>query len=86
MLQGLSVFPVVRGPKLNALLEVPPHQCQVKRDDHFPSLTDYTVSHSSQDAIGFLDHLGTLLAHVQPTVNQHPQATQIASHSAPSLQ
>ncbi|KAK4818185.1 hypothetical protein QYF61_007823 [Mycteria americana] len=28
---------------------------------------------TSQDAIGFLGHLGTLLAHVQPAVNQHPQ-------------
>ncbi|KAK4823418.1 hypothetical protein QYF61_001873 [Mycteria americana] len=26
-----------------------------------------------EDAIGFLGHLGTLLAHIQPAVDQHPQ-------------
>ncbi|KAK4810045.1 hypothetical protein QYF61_005108 [Mycteria americana] len=26
-----------------------------------------------EDAVGFLGHLGTLLAHVQPVVNKHPQ-------------
>jgi len=28
---------------------------------------------TSQDAVGLLGHLGTLLAHVQPAVDQHPQ-------------
>jgi len=28
---------------------------------------------TSQDAVGLLGHLGTLLAHVQPDVDQHPQ-------------
>ena len=37
------------------------------------SLAGNTISDTSQDAIGLLGHLGTLLAHVQSSVNQHPQ-------------
>ncbi|GAB0187966.1 hypothetical protein GRJ2_001261900 [Grus japonensis] len=42
-------------------------------DDHFPGPAGHTVSDTSQDALGLLGHLGTLLAHVQPAVNHHPQ-------------
>ncbi|KAK4827050.1 hypothetical protein QYF61_013234 [Mycteria americana] len=39
-----------------------------------PSLdTLQPLNVSLVDAIGFLGHLGTLLAHIQPAVNQHPQ-------------
>ncbi|KAK4823962.1 hypothetical protein QYF61_008348 [Mycteria americana] len=73
MLQHLNVSLVVRGPKLNTVFEVRPHQCRVQGHDRFPSPAGHTVSDTSQDAIGFLGHLGTLLAHIQPAVNQHPQ-------------
>ncbi|KAK4824605.1 hypothetical protein QYF61_016874 [Mycteria americana] len=63
-LQHLNVLLVVRGPKLNTV---------VKGDDHFPSPAGHTIPDTSQDDIGFLGHLGTLPAHVQPAVNQHPQ-------------
>ncbi|KAK4824040.1 hypothetical protein QYF61_009631 [Mycteria americana] len=33
----------------------------------------FSIFDTSQDAIGFLGHLGTLLAHIQAAVNQHPQ-------------
>jgi len=33
-----------------------------------------TLIDRSYNAIGLLGHLGTLLAHVQPRVDQHPQA------------
>ncbi|KAK4815335.1 hypothetical protein QYF61_000167 [Mycteria americana] len=72
-LQHLNVPLVVRGPKLNTGFEVRPHQCQVQGHDHFPSPAGHTISDTSQDAIGFLGHLGTLLAHIQAAVNQHPQ-------------
>ncbi|KAK4807183.1 hypothetical protein QYF61_024303 [Mycteria americana] len=72
-LQHLNVFLVVGGPKLNTVFEVQPHECRVQRDDHFPSPAGHTISDTSQDAIGLLGHLGTLLAHMQPAVNQHPQ-------------
>ncbi|KAK4824446.1 hypothetical protein QYF61_015761 [Mycteria americana] len=63
----------VRGPKLNTVFEVWPHQGRVQGHDHFPTPAGHTLSDTSQDAIGFLGHLGTLLAHIQAAVNQHPQ-------------
>ncbi|KAK4824303.1 LOW QUALITY PROTEIN: hypothetical protein QYF61_013048 [Mycteria americana] len=59
------------GPKLNTVFEVRPHQC--RGDNHFPTPAGHTISDTSQDAIGLLGHLGTLLAHIQPAVDQHPQ-------------
>ncbi|KAK4828257.1 hypothetical protein QYF61_024864 [Mycteria americana] len=61
------------GPKLNTVFEVQPHQYRVQGDNHFPSPAGHTISDTSQDAIGFLGHLGTLLAHIQLAVNQPPQ-------------
>ncbi|KAK4826180.1 hypothetical protein QYF61_006042 [Mycteria americana] len=72
-LQHLNVSLVVRGPKLNTGFEVRPHQCRVQGHDHFPSPAGHTISDTSQDAIGFLGHLATLLAHTQPAVDQHSQ-------------
>ncbi|KAK4829031.1 hypothetical protein QYF61_001806 [Mycteria americana] len=72
-LQHLHVFLVVRGPKLNTSFEVRPHQCPVQGHDRFPSPAGHTIPDTSQDAVGFLDHLGTPLAHGQPAVNQHLQ-------------
>ncbi|KAK4825833.1 hypothetical protein QYF61_002956 [Mycteria americana] len=73
MLQHLNVSLVVRGPKLNTVFEVQPHQCRVQGHDHFPSPAGHAIFDTSQDAIGLLGHLGTLLAHIQAAVNQHPQ-------------
>ncbi|KAK4831414.1 hypothetical protein QYF61_017545 [Mycteria americana] len=72
-LQHLNVSLVVRSPKLNTVFEVRPHQCRVQGHDHFPSPAGHAIFDTSQDAIGFLGHLGTLLAHIQLAVNQHPQ-------------
>ncbi|KAK4829527.1 hypothetical protein QYF61_005166, partial [Mycteria americana] len=63
-LQHLNVSLVVRDPKLNTGFE---------GHDHFPSPAGHAIFDTSQDAIGFLGHLGTLLAHIQAAVNQHPQ-------------
>ncbi|KAK4827428.1 hypothetical protein QYF61_017866 [Mycteria americana] len=73
MLQHLNVSLVVRGPKLNSVFEVWPHQCRVQGHDHFPTPAGHAIFDTSQDAIGFLGHLGTLLAHIQAAVNQHSQ-------------
>ncbi|KAK4810615.1 hypothetical protein QYF61_007352 [Mycteria americana] len=73
MLQHLNVSLVVRGPTLNTVVEVRPHQCRVQGHDDFPSPAGHTIFDTSQDAIGFLGHLGALLAHIQAAVNQHPQ-------------
>ncbi|KAK4814156.1 hypothetical protein QYF61_009974 [Mycteria americana] len=72
-LQPLNVSLVVRGPKLNTAFEVRPHQCRVQGHDHCPSPAGHAIFDTSQDAIGFLGHLGTLLAHIQAAVNQHSQ-------------
>ncbi|PKU30089.1 hypothetical protein llap_19607 [Limosa lapponica baueri] len=62
-----------KGPKLDTVFEVGPHQCPVQGDDHYPSPAGHTVPARGQDAVGLLGHLGTLLAPVQPTVGQQPQ-------------
>ncbi|KAK4825244.1 hypothetical protein QYF61_025643 [Mycteria americana] len=62
--QHLNVPLVVGGPKLNTVFE---------GHNHFPTPAGHTIFDTSQDAIGLLGHLGTLLAHVQLAVNQHPQ-------------
>ncbi|KAK4829526.1 hypothetical protein QYF61_005165 [Mycteria americana] len=72
-LQHLNVPLVVGGPKLNTVFEVRPHQCRVQGHDHFPSPAGHAIFDTSQDAIGFLGRLGTLLAHIQAAVNQHFQ-------------
>ncbi|KAK4819936.1 hypothetical protein QYF61_015557 [Mycteria americana] len=72
-LQPLNVSLVMRGPKLNTVFEVRPHQCRVQGGNRFPSPAGHTIFDTSQDAIGLLGHLGTLLAHIQPAVDQHPQ-------------
>ncbi|KAK4816001.1 hypothetical protein QYF61_010869 [Mycteria americana] len=73
-LQHLKAFLAVRGPKLNTVFELWPHQCRVQGDNHFPSPAGHTISDTSHDAIGLLGPLGTLLAHIQLAVDQHPQA------------
>ncbi|KAK4826991.1 hypothetical protein QYF61_013091 [Mycteria americana] len=72
-LQHLNVSLVVGGPKLNTVFEVRPHQCRVQGHNHFPSPAGHAIFDTGQDAIGLLGHLGTLLAHIQAAVNQHPQ-------------
>ncbi|KAK4810062.1 hypothetical protein QYF61_007226 [Mycteria americana] len=72
-LQYLNVSLVVRGPKVNTVFEVRPHQCRVQGHNHCPSPAGHAIPDTSQDAIGFFGHLGTLLAHAQPAVNQHSQ-------------
>ncbi|KAK4806197.1 hypothetical protein QYF61_001120 [Mycteria americana] len=72
-LRHLKVSLVVGGPKVNTVFEVRPHQCRVQGHDHFPTPAGHAIFDTSQDAIGFLGHLGTLLAHIQVAVNQHPQ-------------
>ncbi|KAK4828356.1 hypothetical protein QYF61_026017 [Mycteria americana] len=63
-LQHLNIPLVVGGPKLNTVFE---------GQDHFPSPAGHAIFDTSQDAIGFLGRLGTLLAHIQAAVNKHPQ-------------
>ncbi|KAK4819909.1 hypothetical protein QYF61_014644 [Mycteria americana] len=72
-LQPLNVSLGARGPTLNTAFEVRPHQCPVQGHDHCPAPAGHAIPDTSQDAVGFLGHLGTLLAHIQLAVNQHSQ-------------
>ena len=47
--------------------------------DFFPSPTHNTIPDTSQDVIGLLGHLGTLLARIQLTVHQY---TNVPFHQA----
>ncbi|KAK4810193.1 hypothetical protein QYF61_010966 [Mycteria americana] len=84
-LQPLNVSLVVRGPKLNTVFEVRPHQCRVQGDDHCPSPAGHTISDTSQDAIGLLGHLGTLLAHIQVLTIVSSKIYQIATDAPVGL-
>ena len=59
-LQGLSVFLVVRAPKVNTTLKVSPH---LQGNNHLLASVGNTISDTSQDAID-LGYLTTKLAHV----------------------
>ncbi|KAK4823524.1 hypothetical protein QYF61_003033 [Mycteria americana] len=72
-LQPLNVSLVGGGPKLNTVVEVRPHQCRVQGHNHFPTPAGHAIFDTSQGAVGLLGHLGTLLAHIQAAVDQHPQ-------------
>ncbi|KAK4812871.1 hypothetical protein QYF61_024168, partial [Mycteria americana] len=72
-LQPLHVSLGVRGPTLNTAFEVRPHQCRVQGHNHCPTPAGHAISDTSQDAVVLLGHLGTLPAHIQAAVNQHPQ-------------
>jgi len=76
-LQLPNVFLVGRGPKLNTVFKVSPHQCQVQGHDHLPIPAGHTIPDTSQDAVGLLGHLGTLLAHVLPAVDQKSDRTKL---------
>ncbi|PKU45202.1 hypothetical protein llap_4503 [Limosa lapponica baueri] len=54
------------------VLKAGPQQCRVQGDNHFPSPAHYTISDTGHDAVGLLGHLGTLLAHVKPAIDEQP--------------
>ncbi|RMC17423.1 hypothetical protein DUI87_06004 [Hirundo rustica rustica] len=60
----LNVLPKLRGPELDTALKVWPHQCRVQGKNDLPAPAGHTIPDTSQNAIGLLGHLGTLLAHV----------------------
>ena len=47
MFQQLNIFLEVRGPKLNTVLEVQPHQCQVQGHNHFHTSAGHSFWHKS---------------------------------------
>ncbi|KAJ7423414.1 hypothetical protein BTVI_09780 [Pitangus sulphuratus] len=43
LLQPLNILPELRGPELDTALQVWPHQCQVRDQNHFPGSAGHTV-------------------------------------------
>lgn len=54
---------------MNTVHKVQPYQCRVQSDDYLPAPAVCTTSDTSQDAIGLIGHLGTLVAHDQPAAD-----------------
>lgn len=71
-LQCLNVFLLERGSKLNTVLEMQTGLTSEYKGTITSLVLLATLADTNQDATG-LDHLGTLLAHVQPAVKQQPQ-------------
>ena len=72
-LQQVDIFPVLRTPHLDTVLQVRPQQCRAEGQDHLPQPAGQTYFDASQDTVGFLGCKGTLLAHVQLPIHQYPQ-------------
>ena len=74
MLQGLDVFLVERNPKTEDSTRGAGSPERSKGDNHLPGPAGHTTSDTTQDAIGLLGHVGTLLAHVQTRISRHPHS------------
>ncbi|KAK4816043.1 hypothetical protein QYF61_011051 [Mycteria americana] len=73
LLQQVHVFPVLRAPELDAVLQVGSHQSRGEGQDHLPQPTGHASFDAAQDMVGFLGCKRTLLAHVQLFIHQYPQ-------------
>ncbi|TRZ07903.1 hypothetical protein HGM15179_019203 [Zosterops borbonicus] len=72
MLKCRNILPKLRGPELDTVLRVRPHQCQVQGKNDLPAPAGHTTD-TDQDAVSLVAHQGTLLAHVQFAVDQYPK-------------
>ncbi|KAK4816734.1 hypothetical protein QYF61_022286 [Mycteria americana] len=72
-LQQVHVFPVLRGPELDAVLQVRSHQRRVEGQNHLPRPAGCPSLDAAQDTVGFLGCERTLPAHVQLFIHQYPQ-------------
>jgi len=75
-LQYLHASPVLRSPCVGAVLLVRPHQHRVEGQAHLPQSAGRAFLDAAQGMVGFLGCEGTLLAHVQLPIHQHPQVLQ----------
>ncbi|KAK4814520.1 hypothetical protein QYF61_021621 [Mycteria americana] len=65
--------PSIEGPNTEHSIRGAASPVPSTGDDHCPTPAGHTIADTSQDAVGLLGHLGTLLAHIQAAVNQRPQ-------------
>ncbi|KAK4830254.1 hypothetical protein QYF61_009321 [Mycteria americana] len=73
LLQQVHVFPVLRAPELDAVLQVGSYQSRVEGQNHLPQPAGHTSFDAAQDTVGLLGCKRTLLAHVQLFIHQYPQ-------------
>ncbi|KAK4819021.1 hypothetical protein QYF61_024137 [Mycteria americana] len=73
LLQQVHVFPVLRTPELDAVLQVGSHQSRVEGQNHLPQPAGHASFDAAQDMVGLLGCEHTLLAHVQLFIHQYPQ-------------
>ncbi|KAK4810201.1 hypothetical protein QYF61_011795 [Mycteria americana] len=72
-LQQVHVFPVLRAPELDTVLQVGSHQSRVEGQNHLLQPAGHAAFDAAQDMVGFLGCECTLLAHVQLFIHQYPQ-------------
>ncbi|KAK4822584.1 LOW QUALITY PROTEIN: hypothetical protein QYF61_017170 [Mycteria americana] len=87
-LQHLNVSLVVRGPKLNTVFEVRPHQCRVQRDNHVPSPLATLFLIQARMPLAFLAtwaHCWLIFRRLLTNTPRPFSAGQLSSHSSPSL-
>ncbi|KAK4822945.1 hypothetical protein QYF61_023445 [Mycteria americana] len=73
LLQQVHVFPVLRAPELDAVLQVGSHQSRVEGQNHLPRPAGHASFDAAQDTVGLLGCEHTVLAHVQLFTHQYPQ-------------
>ncbi|KAK4816463.1 hypothetical protein QYF61_017191 [Mycteria americana] len=72
-LQQVHVFPVLRAPELDAVLQVGSQQRGVKGQNHLPRPAGHASFDAAQDMVGLLGCKHTLPAAVQLFIHQYPQ-------------
>ncbi|KAK4823530.1 hypothetical protein QYF61_003039 [Mycteria americana] len=72
-LQEVHVFPVLRAPELDAVLQVGSDQSRVEGQNHLPRPDGHAALDAAQGTVGILGCEHTLPAHVQLFIHQYPQ-------------
>jgi len=65
--------PVLRTPRLDAVLQERLHQHRVEGEDHLPQTAGHASFDAAQDMVGLLGCKSTLLARVQLPIHQYFQ-------------
>ncbi|KAK4830385.1 hypothetical protein QYF61_010612 [Mycteria americana] len=73
LLQQVHVFPALRTPGLDTVLQVGSHQSRAEGENHLPRPAGHASFGAAQDMVDFLGRECTLLAHVQLFTHQYPQ-------------
>ncbi|KAK4831208.1 hypothetical protein QYF61_016045 [Mycteria americana] len=72
LLQQVHVFPVLRVPELDSVLQVGSHQSGVEGQNHLPQPAGHASFDAAQGTVGLLGCERTLPVHVQLFIHQYP--------------